>query len=230
MKTLIIIPIKNRETELLATVEEVQKNSNGMDFLFIDYGSTDRTKYILENNEINRIQLPLKGTYEDAVGVGIKFAHDNGYDNVIQFDVFKGLSSNDLVYFERSMLNNKVDLILGSRYLEKTNNKIRKRFYIRVLKVAIKIVSKKRVTDPAINLRMMNRKVMKVIIENEEWSLTPASISHLLRAGFNFMELQITEPNKELRKKSINKFKLLKYVWFQLLTILFVQPFRKKVK
>ncbi len=230
MKTLIIIPIKNRETELLATVEEVQKNSNGMDFLFIDYGSTDRTKYILENNEINRIQLPLKGTYEDAVGIGIKFAHDNGYDNVIQFDVFKGLSSTDLVYFERSMLNNKVDLILGSRYLEKTNNKIRKRFYIRVLKVAIKIVSKKRVTDPAINLRMMNRKVMKVIIENEEWSLTPASISHLLRAGFNFMELQITEPNKELRKKSINKFKLLKYVWFQLLTILFVQPFRKKVK
>lgn len=212
MKTLIIIPIKNRETELLATVEEVQKNSNGMDFLFIDYGSTDRTKYILENNEINRIQLPLKGTYEDAVGIGIKFAHDNGYDNVIQFDVFKGLSSTDLVYFERSMLNNKVDLILGSRYLEKTNNKIRKRFYIRVLKVAIKIVSKKRVTDPAINLRMMNRKVMKVIIENEEWSLTPASISHLLRAGFNFMELQITAPNKELRKKSINKFKLLKYV------------------
>ena len=230
MKTLILIPIKNKETTVLKRLKEIEKNVPGMDYIFVDYGSSDRTRYLLANNNVNRLELPIEGTYEDSLSLGIEYAYKNGYDNVIQFDSFRGLNPNDINYFERTMKFKKPDFILGSRFIDKKPSHRIRHLHIRILKASIYLVSRKKVTDPSINFRMINKKVMKVIIDGEEWSLTPSSVAHLIKAKYSYVDLQISEPDKSIRQSSTKKWKLVKYVWYQMLTILFVQSFRRKGK
>ena len=230
MKTLILIPIKNEERTVLKRLSEIEKNIPKMEYMFVDFGSVDRTRYLLANNNVNRLELPIEGTYEDALSLGIEYAYKNGYDNVIQFDSFRGLNVKDIHYFERTMKFKKPDFILGSRFVDKKPTHRLRHLHIRVLKASIFLVSRKKVTDPSVNFRMINRKVMKVIMEGDEWSLTPSSIAHLIKAKYNFVELQISLPNKKIRQASTKKLKLVKYVWYQMLTIIFVQSFRRKGK
>ena len=168
MKTLIIVPLKNKESSILKRLEELEKNAPGIEYIFVDYGSSDRTRYLLANNNINRLELPIEGTYEDALSLGIEYAYKNGYDNVIQFDAFRGLNPKDINYFERTMEFQKTDFILGSRFVDKKPSHRVRHLHIRVLKAAIFLVSRKKVTDPSINFRMINKKVMKIILDGEE--------------------------------------------------------------
>ena len=230
MKTLVLIPIKNKETLLMEIIKDIETNIPDMDCLFLDYGSKDRTRYLLANNNMNRIELPIEGTYEDAISLGIKFAYKKGYDNVLQFDIFKGLSTKDIKYFIGTMKHKKVDMILGSRFVDKKSSLRIRHIHIKVLKMATRLMTRKKITDPSINFRMINRKVMNELVKNDDWTLAPSTVSHLIRAGYKFLELQIRIPDKKIRQASTNKIKLVKYVWYQTLSILFVKPFKKRGK
>jgi len=122
MKTLIIIPIKNAYKNILDIVANIKVAAPGVEYLIIDRGSTDRTKYLLANNNLNRLELAIPMTYKKALLLGIKYAYDNGYDNCLQLDQTESLDYKDIKYFIRTAQNSKENLVLGSRFVDKKMN------------------------------------------------------------------------------------------------------------
>ncbi len=84
MKTLIIVPLLNSEKTLLDVISNLKVVVPEADILAIDHGSTDRTKELLRNSDINFLTLPIKSNYYEALSLGMIFANKNNYDMVVE--------------------------------------------------------------------------------------------------------------------------------------------------
>ncbi|WKX02521.1 hypothetical protein [Candidatus Mycoplasma mahonii] len=227
MKTILIMPVKDIGEEIIETIDNIKSSAGNVDYLLIDYGADDRTKHLLKNNNFQRLIIPIESTYDNALKLGIKYAYENKYDNLIEFNPVKGFDLTDISYFTKTMAFKKVDLLIGSRFVEeKAPHKLRY-FYTRLLKYAIGFISFRKVTDANIDLRMINRRTMKALMDTNE-SITPSSVTYLIRSKHSFIELQIKVKNKKSRQAKFKGLKLAKYIWHQILLILFVQPFKRK--
>lgn len=230
MKTLIIVPIKNAYQNILDIAFNIEFAAPGIDYLIVDTGSTDRTKYLLLNNNINRLEMPIETNYFQGLNLGIKYAYDNGYDNCIQLDQSESLDYKDIKYFVKTAENKNVNIILGSRFVDKKMPWNFRFFMTHILRGVIKLFSGKKITDPYLKFKLFDRKIMKEIINNQEWSIDADSVANLIRAGYTYTEIQVNINNKKIRQSTYKGIKLFSYIWNKIISILFVQPFRKRKK
>ena len=84
MKVLMIIPAYNEEESILNTVLSIVEYRKQVDFdldyVVINDGSTDHTKEILDENELNAVHLVMNLGIGGAVQTGYKYALEHGYD------------------------------------------------------------------------------------------------------------------------------------------------------
>ena len=85
MKVLIVIPAYNEELNIVKTVNDVRNNTN-YDYVVINDCSKDNTKKICQENNINCMSLPINYGLTSGIQLGMKYAYQNDYDIVIQFD------------------------------------------------------------------------------------------------------------------------------------------------
>ena len=85
-KVLLVIPAYNEEENILKTCQKIKKENKKLDFIVINDGSKDNTKKILEDNNIPHINLIHNLGIGGAVQTGYKYALENNYDIVVQFD------------------------------------------------------------------------------------------------------------------------------------------------
>ena len=86
MKLLVIVPAYNEEDSIINTINDLNKYKN-YDYLVINDCSTDNTKQILEDLNVNHIDLPVNLGLSGAVQTGFKYAYDNGYDAALQLSL-----------------------------------------------------------------------------------------------------------------------------------------------
>lgn len=122
-KILIIIPAYNEEKNILKTYQSIEKHNNkyhtDYDCIVINDGSKDKTREILEKNNIPHINLVRNLGIGGAVQTGYKYAFDNNYDIAVQFD---GDGQHDVVYVKtiiEPIINEGYDLVIGSRFIKK---------------------------------------------------------------------------------------------------------------
>ena len=228
MKTLIILPIKNAYKNILDIIANIEIATPEIDYLVVDTGSTDRTKYLLLNNHINRLELPIEMSYHQGLNLGIKYAYNNGYNNCIQLDQTESLDYKDIKYFIRTAKNKNVNIILGSRFVDKKMPWNFRFIMTHFLRWIIKIYSRKKITDPYLRFKLFDKKIMKEVIDNPEWSIDADSVANLIKAGYTYTEIQVNINNKKIRQSNYKGFKLFAYIWNKIISILFVQPFRRK--
>ena len=85
MKPLIIVPAYNEELNIEKTIKDLTTNTN-YDYLIINDCSKDKTKEVCERNNFNVLSLPINYGLTSGIQVGMKYAYQNDYDIVIQFD------------------------------------------------------------------------------------------------------------------------------------------------
>ena len=85
-KILLIIPAYNEEENIGSVLKEIKKDISFADILVINDCSKDNTKKIVEENKVKCIDNIFNMRYAWAVQTGIKYAYQNNYDYVIQFD------------------------------------------------------------------------------------------------------------------------------------------------
>lgn len=231
MKTLIIIPTLNAQKEILDVISDIEIHSPESDILVIDHGSTDRTKYLLKNNKINHLLMPLKTSYYDAVALGMMFASKNKYDAVIEWDDKGIFLAEDIKYFIATMERTKVDLVLGSRFIDKKLPRGFRWMGTRWLKRTFRIYTGAKVTDPTVRLKAYGKKAIKAYVDNDELRTTPDSIARFLRSGFTYKESSI-KMNPKYTKQLHNSVASNVYEIFTwIMWMIFVLPFkRKKIK
>lgn len=168
MKKLIIIPAYNEEGGIVKTITDIREHAKGFDYVIVNDCSKDNTLDICRQHGYPVINLPVNMGIGGGVQTGYLYAYRNGYDIAVQFD---GDGQHNASYLEdmaEKLLQENLDMVIGSRYIEKQGfqSSGMRRIGIRYFTVLIKILTGQTITDPTSGMRMINRDIMRMFAED----------------------------------------------------------------
>lgn len=223
-KCLIIIPAYNEEENIEKTVNNIIQNKN-YDYVVINDGSNDNTLNVLKKNKFNYINLTTNLGIGGAVQTGYKYAYENGYEIAVQFD---GDGQHDIDYVSKicePLINSKIDMCIGSRYLDKSESKFQstfmRRFGASIITLCIRIFCHKKITDPTSGFRAVNRNVIeKFANEYPTEYPEPESTVQLLVNKFSVEEVSVSMNERKGGVSSIRFGKTVDYMLKVILAII----------
>ncbi len=225
MRILIIIPAYNEEENILNTINNIKSYKKySLDYIVINDGSTDKTKEILENNNINYVDLPFNLGIGAAVQTGYKYAYYNNYDIAIQFD---GDGQHDINYVEKlidPIINKEADMVIGSRFIDNTSDfkstKARQ-VGIGIISFLIKILSRKKMKDVTSGFRAVNKRIIEIFAANYPYDFPePITNYALVKNNFIIKEVGVKMHERVGGKSSIRFLKSVYYMFNVCLSIL----------
>jgi glycosyltransferase involved in cell wall biosynthesis len=225
-KALLIVPAYNEEANILNTVNSIRKYQKylqanksmySIDYIVINDGSTDRTKEIINENNINAIHLIQNLGIGGAVQTGYKYALEQGHDLAIQFD---GDGQHDVESLEaiiQPIISEGYDFCIGSRFIDQSSSEFQTTFMRRVgiktISFLIKLVTGKRVYDVTSGYRCANRKIIEIFCKRYPTEYPePETIVHLLKKKIKIKECPVNMKERAGGKSSINTIKSVKYM------------------
>lgn len=164
LKTLIIIPAYNEEGNIEKVVNNLVNNFPQYDYLIVNDGSTDRTKYLCEQNAYQVVNLVVNMGIGGAVQTGYRYAKENNYDVAVQID---GDGQHDVTYLQEMLMfieTGEADVVIGSRFVEKEgfqSSKMR-RIGINFLSTLGRILTGIRIKDITSGYRVVNAKFINI--------------------------------------------------------------------
>lgn len=215
MKKLIIIPAYNEEANIVKTVESIERDAVGFDYIVINDCSTDRTKEICEEHGFHYVDLPINLGIGGAVQTGYKYAWENGYDMAVQVD---GDGQHDPEFLElmaEYLETHQVDMVIGSRFIEKQGFQSSglRRVGIRFFSGLIRVMTGKAITDPTSGLRMAGRNVIELFSKDYPRDYPePESVVAILRKGLKVAEVPVIMREREGGVSSISMKKSVYYM------------------
>jgi glycosyltransferase involved in cell wall biosynthesis len=214
-KRLIIIPAYNEAKNIEKVISSIQENAVGFDYIIINDCSTDNTKSLCRMKKFNILNLPTNLGIGGGVQTGYKYALENNYDIAVQLD---GDGQHDPKYLN-SMLevlqNNEIDMVIGSRYIDKEGfqSTQMRRIGGKVLSSIIKLVTGKKITDPTSGLRMVTKPIIEDFCKYYPQDYPePESIVNMIRIGYKVMEIPVKMLGREEGSSSINFMKSIYYM------------------
>ncbi|MBO5292306.1 MAG: glycosyltransferase family 2 protein [Lachnospiraceae bacterium] len=194
MKSLVIIPAYNEEKSIDRTVEDIRRNAPDFDFVVVNDCSSDQTLGICLEKGYPVLNLPVNLGIGGAVQTGYRYARQNGYEVAVQFD---GDGQHDAAYLDAmrdKLLTQKLDMVIGSRFLEKEgfqSSGIR-RLGIRYFTRLIRILTGTVITDPTSGMRMAGKTVIAEFADNYPKDYPePESVVRILRQGCKVQEYPV---------------------------------------
>ena len=112
-KTLVFIPAFNEERSIGAVIDSLKELP--IDILIIDDGSSDRTKQIAFDKDVEIISHDLNMGYESALSSGFNYACFKNYCYAVSFDADGQIDPNDIIKFLSYAVENEADLVVGIR-------------------------------------------------------------------------------------------------------------------
>ena len=215
MKKLIIIPAYNEEANIVKTVESIERDAVGFDYIVINDCSTDRTKETCEEHGFHYVDLPINLGIGGAVQTGYKYAWENGYDMAVQVD---GDGQHDPEFLElmaEYLETHQVDMVIGSRFIEKQGfqSSGMRRVGIRFFSGLIRLMTGKTITDPTSGLRMAGRNVIELFSKDYPRDYPePESVVAILRKGLKVAEVPVIMREREGGVSSISMKKSVYYM------------------
>lgn len=215
MKKIIIIPAYNESKNIEKTIWKIKETSPEFDYVIINDCSTDNTLEICRKNNFNVINLPQNLGIGGAVQTGYLYAYRNGYDIAVQVD---GDGQHDPAFLNQMaeyMEENKLDMVIGSRFIEKKGfqSSIIRRIGIRYFTALIKLLTGEIITDPTSGLRMINRNVIRLFsVQYPKDYPEPESVVAVIRRKMKVGEIPVIMYEREGGVSSISVKKSVYYM------------------
>lgn len=213
-KILIIVPAYNEEQAIVGTVQQLEQFDE-YDYVVINDGSTDRTKEILEAHNFSHVTLPLNLGIGGAVQTGFRYAERFGYDYAIQLDADGQHDPEDLHHLVAEMKKRDVDMLIGSRFLEKSNYKgsWTRRVGILYFNYLLRLIARVNITDPTSGYRIVNRRVIEWFAKDYPVDYPEVEvIVKLARKGFKVEETKVEMNARQGGASSITPRKSVYYM------------------
>lgn len=215
MKKLVIIPAYNEERSIIATVHDIEENAKDFDYIIINDCSTDSTKRVCQENNLNCLDLPVNLGIGGAVQTGYMYAERNGYDIAVQFDGDGQHSARYLTKMAECIEKENQDMVIGSRFInnEGFQSSGIRRIGIRYFTGLIKFLTRKKITDPTSGMRMVNRKIIcKFAQDYPKDYPEPESVVTILKEKYNVMEIPVIMNERTEGVSSISPLKSVYYM------------------
>lgn len=224
---LIIIPAYNEEENIEAVVTFIQQNYNQYDYIVVNDGSKDRTADICRQNGYELLNLPINLGLAGAFQAGLKYAYLKGYSYAIQFDA-DGQHRPEFIEPMLERIRQGYDIVIGSRFVNLKKGNSLRMVGSKMITVAIKMTTGIRVSDPTSGMRMFSRNMIKEFAQNLNYGPEPDTISYLLKNGAKVSEVPVRMEERQAGESYLNLANSGKYMMKMLISILFVQNFRKR--
>ena len=215
VKKLIIIPAYNEAANIEKTVASIKANAQGFDYVIINDCSADNTRQICERNGFNIVNLPINLGIGGAVQTGYQYAVRYGYELAVQVD---GDGQHDPQFLKQMadyMENHDVDMVIGSRFIEKEGfqSSFMRRVGITYFTGLIKLCTGKKITDPTSGLRMAGRRVIRMFADSYPKDYPePESVVSVLRKGYRVDEIPVVMRARQGGESSITMKKSVYYM------------------
>lgn len=227
MRTLVIIPTYNEEGNIQNTVENLRQNYPQYDYIVVNDGSTDSTASICYQNDYKMLDFPINLGLAGAVQAGMKYAYKNNYDAAIQFDS-DGQHLPEYIGPLLEKLEEGYDIVIGSRFVTKKKPATLRMFGSRLISFVIKLVTKKKLTDPTSGMRIYNRRMIREFATQINHAPEPDTISYLICNGAKVCEVQVEMKERVCGESYLNFTRSMSYMIRMAFSILLVQWFREK--
>lgn len=227
MKCLIIIPAYNEEMNIVRVVEELQCDYPQYDYVVINDGSGDNTAKICRKNGYNLIDLPVNLGLAGAFQTGLKYAYAKKYDCAIQFDA-DGQHRPEFIASMIEKIEEGYDIVIGSRFVEKKKPISLRMLGSFLISAAMRITTGCKVKDPTSGMRMFSKKMIKEFALSLNYGPEPDTISFLLKQGATITEVQADMEERMEGESYLTLGRSMNYMLRMLISILFIQNFRKR--
>ncbi len=225
MKCLLVIPAYNEQENIERVVDELVEHHSGYDYVIVNDGSRDDTARICRERGYRFIDLPVNLGLAGAFQAGLKYAHINGYDIVIQFDAdgqHLPMYLDDLV---AALEDN--DIVIGSRYGSDSQPKGLRGFGSALISGMIRLTTAAVIHDPTSGMRAYNRRMIEELASGPNLGPEPDTISYLVKKrGARVVEVPVAMAERLAGESYLNLRRSASYMMRAALSILLIQFFR----
>ena len=220
-KILLIIPAYNEEDNILNTCNSIidynKKSKIKYDFIVINDGSKDKTKKILEDNNIKHINLIHNLGIGGAMQTGYKYAYYNNYDIAVQFD---GDGQHDVKYVKNiiePIINNEADMVIGSRFIKKDldgfKSSTSRRLGINIISFFMKFTSGQKIYDTTSGFRAVSKDLIYYFsISYPKEYPEPITTVEMIKKKYNVKEVPVVMKERTGGVSSIRAWKSAYYM------------------
>lgn len=226
MKTLIIIPAYNEAKNIPWVLENLVRECPQFDYIIINDGSNDDTRQLCSDNQYHCLNLPINTGLANAVGTGMKYAYEKGYDIAIQFDA-DGQHLPEYLPLMVAEIESGHDIVIGSRFVTEKKPLSLRMLGNSLIGGAVFITTGKRLTDTTSGLRAYSKRVIKEFATQMNYTPEPDTICYLLRRGLKVSEVQVAMKERIAGKSYLNTMNAIKYMVRMGISILLMQWVRR---
>jgi glycosyltransferase involved in cell wall biosynthesis len=227
MKILIIIPAFNEEMNIVRVVEGIKTEYSQYDYVVVNDGSSDNTALVCQEHGFELINLPVNLGLAGAFQTGLKYAYIKGYDYAIQFDA-DGQHKTEYIDTILQEIERGYDIVIGSRFVTKKKPFSLRMFGSNMISLAMKLTTRKTIKDPTSGMRMFDKAMIKEFALNMNYGPEPDTISYLMKQGATVSEVQVEMDERLEGESYLNFSRSMIYMLRMLISILFIQSFRKR--
>lgn len=227
-KCLIIIPAYNEQDTIAHVVETIIQNYPDYDYVVVNDGSVDHTGKICRAKGYNLLDLPINLGLAGAFHTGLKYAYEQGYDYCLQYDAD---GQHQAIYIDSMIeqMEKGYDIVIGSRFLEKKISFTPQNIGNKMISLAVKIVTRQKITDSTSGMRMWNRKMMRLFVHDLNCTPEPDTVAYLIKNGARVTEVPVKMRERVAGKSYLTLWASVYYMLRVIASIFVIQWFRPKL-
>ena len=237
-KVLFVIPAYNEEDNIGKVLDEIKENVDFADVVVINDCSKDRTRDIVIDKGVHCIDGIFNLRYAWAVQTGIKYAYQNGYDYVIQFDADGQHIAAEALKLLEAAKKGDADIVIGSRYIKDMGYPCPtfRRIGTRIFEWFIKIFCHQRIADPLSGFQCLNKRVIERYSKIGAYPEFPDAnlVIEMLLAGYKIKEvpvkMRLRETGESMHGGIIKPIKYMINMFYTIFFIMIQNIGVKKVK
>jgi len=211
----VVIPAYNESKMILNVVNDL-RNQDYFNIVIIDDGSTDDTYKVALSSGVIVLKQVINRGQGAALKTGIDYAVLSGAKVIVTFDADGQHNSKEINNLVKPVLNNEVDVTLGSRFIGKRAKNIPfiRKIFLKGGSIIIRIFYGIKLTDSHNGFRALSRKAAKLInIKSDRMEHASEILEQIKRQGLSYKEVPVTIKYTEysLRKgqNTLNAFNIL---------------------
>ena len=213
-------------------IEEIRAYDAGFEIVVVDDGSIDNTSEVARAHRAHVVRLPFNLGIGGAVQTGFRFAYENGFELAVRLDGDGQHDASQLDVVLAPVLEGRVDIAVGSRYLERGNgyqSSATRRLGIRILARTVSLLTGQRITDPTSGFQALDRKAITLFAADYPHDYPEVeALVLLLRHRLRLCEVPVSMRPRASGQSSIRTFSSVYYM-VKVLLALFVGSFRRRV-
>jgi polyprenyl-phospho-N-acetylgalactosaminyl synthase len=156
-KVAVVIPLYNEATVIENVLQELREKYPEYQIIVVDDCSSDNSYSKVHLSGVYLLKHAVNLGQGAALQTGIEFARDLGCKYVVMFDSDGQHDPDDVGAFIQALREDKADIVLGSRFLGKTENMpARKRYLLKLSRVFTWMTTGIWLTDSHNGLRAFN--------------------------------------------------------------------------